>query len=1126
MTRDNRHLHHPRGAGRALRLLISCNRALFHATEEHQLLSEVCRLVVDSGGYLMAWVGFAREDADKSIEPVASAGDETGYLRQIHLTWADNERGRAPTGAAIRTGTPQINRNFLTNPALAPWRDLAIQRGYQSSIALPLAGNGAVLGALSIYAREPDAFDTEEIGLLEELARDLAFGMTALRGRAEAARLRAEIKTTEAALHGSREQYRQFVELSNEGIWSLDAELNTNFVNPAVCRMLGYEAGEMLGRPVNDFVMVDEQDKLAKEMHERKEGIDRRGTVERRFRRKDGGACWGLVTATWLKDAHGVVQGGFAMVTDITERKRMERALAENRETFQMLVDSSPTAINILHGDRLLFVNPAMERLSGYSRDELLGMKMTDLIHPDSRQTVANRAAARQRGEHAPSHYEFQLVTKDGKTRWIDVSATRVVYEGKVCSLGSLLDVTERKEAERTLRASEERFQTLFDRASEGILIVSLEGKLLAANEAFARMHGYTRQELLALSLQDLDTPEARALIPERMRRIREEGALTFEVENYHKDGHVFPMEVAASLVTVHGEAVVQSFCRDITERKKAEEELRLAAQVFEHAGEGVLVTDDRNLIIAANPAFTQITGYRLDEVRGKNPRIFASGRHDKEFYRAMWESIIGRGFWQGEIWDRNKNGEIHAKHLTISVIRGADGRAHRYVALFTDITQKKQSEELIWRQANFDALTGLPNRQMFQDRLAQESKKSHRTAKPMALLLIDLDRFKEVNDTLGHHKGDMLLVDAAQRISGCVRDSDTVARLGGDEFVVILSELDDADSIDRIAQELVDSLADPFKLGADEVYISASVGISLYPTDSPRLEDLLKNADQAMYSAKNAGRNRFGYFTPDMQAAALTRLRLTGDLRAALAQGQFRIHYQPIVELATGRIRKAEALLRWQHPNKGVISPMEFVPLAEDTGLIVPIGEWVFRQAAEQAGKWRAAHDAAFEISVNKSPVQVRHNAGNGASWPEHLRQLGLPGSAVTVEITERLLMNAEATVNEKLQSFHDAGMHIAIDDFGTGYSSLAYLRDFDVDYLKIDRSFIHDLETNKDHRALCEGIIVMAHKLGMRVVAEGVETSAQRDLLRASGCDFAQGYLFGKAVPADEFEALLAPR
>jgi diguanylate cyclase (GGDEF)-like protein/PAS domain S-box-containing protein len=1000
MTRIQAQLHQPRGAGRALRLLISCNRALFHATDESELLSEVCRLVVETGGYLMAWVGYARKDEARSVEPVASYGYEAGYVGQLRATWADTERGRAPTGTAVRTGTTQINRNFLTNPALAPWRKSALERGYQSSIALPLRGADTVFGALSIYAPEPDAFDAEEVRLLEELARDLAFGVVTLRGQAESARLRAEIKTAAAELEGSREHYRQFVELSNEGIWSLNADLKTDFVNPALCRMLGYRPEEMLGHPVEDFVVPDEREKLKKELRERKDGVDRRPVIERRFQGKDGSTRWGLVTATWLRDARGEVRGGFAMITDIGERKQMERALAESRETFQMLVDSSPTAINILDGNRLLFVNAAMERLSGYSREELLDMTVEDLVHPDSRQQVLERIIARQRGEEPPTQYEVQMLTRQGETRWIEVNAARVVYEGRVCSLASLLDVSG---------------------------------------------------------------------------------------------------------------------------RKRAEEALQLAAEVFDHAGEGVLVTDEHNRIIAANPAFVQITGYALEEVLGHDPRIFSSGRHDKEFYRAMWQDISGRGFWEGEIWDRNKNGEIHAKHLTISVIRDESGRPYRYVGLFTDITQRKQSEELIWRQANFDTLTGLPNRQMFHDRLEQEAKKSHRTGRPMALLLIDLDHFKEVNDSLGHQKGDMLLMDAAGRIVSCVRESDTVARLGGDEFVVILSELEDLESIDRIAQELVEKLGASFKLGPDEVYVSASIGISLYPEDTVMLEGLLKNADQAMYSAKRDGRNRFSYFTPDMQDAAQKRLRLAGELRAALAQGQFRVYYQPIVDLASGQIHKAEALLRWEHPERGMICPDDFVALAEDTGLIVPIGEWVFRQATEHVRAWRAAGSARIEISVNRSPVQMRHDTSGTESWPEHLRAIGLDGSAVTVEITEGMLMNAEKAVNEKLHAFHDAGMSIAIDDFGTGYSSLAYLRDFDVDLLKIDRSFVRDLQDNASHRALCDAIIVMAHKLGMQVVAEGVETAAQREALLASGCDYAQGYLFGAPMPAEEFGALL---
>ena len=428
-----------------------------------------------------------------------------------------------------------------------------------------------------------------------------------------------------------------------------------------------------------------------------------------------------------------------------------------------------------------------------------------------------------------------------------------------------------------------------------------------------------------------------------------------------------------------------------------------------------------------------------------------------------------------------------------------------------------------LWKQANFDALTQLPNRQMFYERLNQEARLSHTSGKCMTVMLIDLDRFKEVNDSLGHDTGDILLIEAARRITSCVRESDTVARLGGDEFTVILPGLDDPTRIESIANIIIHRLAGPFRLGAHEAFISASIGITLYPNDASELEDLFKNVDQAMYAAKNAGRNRFSYFTRDLQVAAEKRLRLTNDLRVALHAQQFRVYYQPIVELATGAIHKAEALIRWVHPEHGMISPLDFIPLAEDTGLIVPIGDWVFRQAVLQAREWREHYHPAFQISVNVSPVQVRQDTLICAQWSDYLQQVGMPGDSVAVEITEGLLLDAE--LHEKLLTFRDAGIQISIDDFGTGYSSLAYLKRFDIDYLKIDRSFAHNLGYDVDNQALCEAMVMLAHKLGLQVIAEGVETAEQRDFLMAVGCDYAQGYLYSAPVPPEQFQQKIWP-
>jgi diguanylate cyclase (GGDEF)-like protein/PAS domain S-box-containing protein len=558
-------------------------------------------------------------------------------------------------------------------------------------------------------------------------------------------------------------------------------------------------------------------------------------------------------------------------------------------------------------------------------------------------------------------------------------------------------------------------------------------------------------------------------------------------------------------------------------ERRQAAESMQLASLVYQNSSEAMMVTDASGAIISVNPAFTELTGYAQDEIVGQTPSILNSGRHDHAFYQAMWREIDSTGRWQGEIWNRRKGGEIYAERLTINTIFDGGGAPYRRVALFFDITQEKRTEELIWKQANFDALTQLPNRRMVHSRLEHEISRSQRDGLSLALMFIDLDRFKEVNDTLGHDMGDILLKDAAQRLKHCVRETDTVARLGGDEFTVILCGLDHAGNAERVAEAILRKFAEPFRLKDELVYVSASIGITLYPDDAAGIDELLKNADQAMYAAKQRGRNRYNYYTSCMQEAALARMRLVGDLRVALASGQFRLAYQPIVELGTGAIHKAEALLRWHHPARGEVGPAEFIPVAEETGLISDLGNWVFYEASRQVALWRAAHDPLFQVSVNKSPVQFRVEGNTHATWFEHLRKLGLPGQSVVVEITESLLMDASAAINAQLLEFRDAGIQVSLDDFGTGYSSLSYLKKFHIDYLKIDQSFVRNLAAGSDDLALSEAIVVMAHKLGMKVIAEGVETEEQRGLLAAIGCDFGQGYLFSKPLEAEAFGCLL---
>ena len=557
---------------------------------------------------------------------------------------------------------------------------------------------------------------------------------------------------------------------------------------------------------------------------------------------------------------------------------------------------------------------------------------------------------------------------------------------------------------------------------------------------------------------------------------------------------------------------------------------LRQSDQALSQTQEAITLHDENLCYQYVNPAFVTLFGYHLEELIGKpfwlapENSYKSAGPSQEEVFAIARDN----GSFRGEVTLQTKSGKLLPIALHVSPIKDTTNKITGYVSVSLDITDKKQAEEWIWQQANFDLVTGLPNRHMFHSRLAQEVEISQRADTSFALMFLDLDDFKEVNDSLGHDMGDLLLKEVGERLIGCLRSTDTVgrdgtvARLGGDEFTIILSHLKDIKKVDIVAQRILTMLAKPFQLGGNVVNISASVGITLYPEDASDAETLIRNADQTMYDAKSKGRNTYSYFTRALQEAATQRREMTSDLRIAIEEQQFRVVYQPIVDLATNKIYKAEALLRWDHPKNGVINPADFIPVAEDTGLIVEIGNWVFFHVADQLAKWRTSIDSQFQVSINKSPVQFYNRDDKHRGWFKYLNQLGIPGSSLVVEITEGLMLDKNPEVSEKLLAFRDEGIQVAVDDFGTGYSSLSYLKKFDVDYIKIDQSFVQNLSIYSEDMILCEAIIVMAHKLGLKVIAEGVETYEQRDLLFAVGCDYGQGYLFSKPVTAEAFETL----
>ena len=549
---------------------------------------------------------------------------------------------------------------------------------------------------------------------------------------------------------------------------------------------------------------------------------------------------------------------------------------------------------------------------------------------------------------------------------------------------------------------------------------------------------------------------------------------------------------------------------------------LQLAATVFESSVEGIMITNRDNEIISTNRALSEITGYSADEILGNDPRMFTSGRHDRIFYREMWNALQESGHWQGELWNRRKNGEIFPQFLTISVERDEQGEVAHYIGLFTDITQRKYDEERIERLAYYDPLTDLPNRVLLQDRLARVLAAAQRDQHSAAILMLDLDRFKNINESLGHNVGDSVLQAVAERLRSCVREADTVARLGGDEYLVVMGNMENAQDAAQVAQKILAAFHSPVTVDGKELGVTLSIGISVFPNDGEDEQTLMKNADSAVYSAKEAGRNTYQFYTRDMNASMLETLMIENALRRALERQELRLFFQPQVDLSSGKIIGAEALIRWMHPEQGLLAPCSFIPIAEDSGLIVPIGEWVLRDACRHLKSWQDAGFADLTVAVNMSAVQFRQD-----NLAERIiaigNETGIDLQHLELELTESMIMhNAEAMI-ESMKVLKALNLKLSIDDFGTGYSSLSYLKRFPIDKLKIDRSFVNDITDNPADLAISKVIIDLARNLNMRAIAEGVETAEQLRLLRENGCDEIQGYYFSRPVPVEEFEAML---
>jgi len=1472
-------------------VMAACTMAIVRAATEPELFQEICRHLVESGGYRQAWIGLAVDDAAKSIRISGAAGYEPGYIESRALTWGSDVGRQGVMGSVIASGKPCIAQNILAEERFSRRRVRALEKGYQSSITLPLKVDGCCIGGISIYADEADAFDPEEIALLTVLADDIAFGVASLRTRiarehaetrlreherryretfeqaavgitrvdlngvlvdanqkfcdmlgyakdellgkaitdithpddygqgsqyrrqlahgvmtsatgekrfirkdgtimwarrtmsaaggdamdsqyvisvvediterkelerrfeltfdraavgmalgdldgryllvnqrfadmlgysreelkgravldlvlseehAEIGRLRKKLLSGEVdsttderryirkdgrviwtrrtlslardstgtplyfigvaeditASKEREERYRTIFANAAVGITHVDLEGILVDVNQKFCDMLGYAKDELLGKAIKDITYPDDYAQGFRYRAQLAQGAAKSAGGEKRFVRKDGTIIWARRTISAAFDDAGKPQYLISVVEDITERKQAEQALRDGEERYRNMFELAPLPLLVMDEATLRFLaaNRAAVEKYGYAHDEFLSMTILDLQLEEDRANVAQQL--RQRDPHKSVVFQRRHATKNGEVILAEVTARPFVFHGRQSRILLVNDITERRRAEAALQESEEQLRAMFNQASVGITVSALDLRYVQVNEKFCDIVGYSRDELLQMSVTDVNLPDSMEGAIEHRRRLfaGEIRSTVREKQLLRKDGSPVWVSMATSVIRDNsGEPkYFISVIQDISERKRAESALQESEEQFRQLAGNIPqafwisdVTQRRTLYMS--PAAETLIGRPLREINADRrtliravheedrPRLYAARKaaagggydetyrivrpdgsirwvHDRAFpvrdgagniYRiagiaediterrraedalreseeqfrqlagnipqVFWitdvrqreliyvspayERITGRPLeplkvnardWLNIVHEEDRERVKAARKTVLSAqydevfrvvrpdgtirwvrdrafpVRDAEGKVYRITGIAEDITERREAEERLKYLAHYDALTSLPNRVLFYDRLKQELAHARRNNWVVAVMFIDLDRFKNVNDTLGHGAGDRLLRQVSERLVECVRTGDTVGRLGGDEFAIVLSNIGGPRDASVVAQKIMAALGDPFQLQRNEVFITASIGITLFPTDSRDQDTLIRNADTAMYRAKELGRNSCQFYTPEMNARALEKLSLESSLRRALERREFVLYFQPKVSLVTGEITGVEALLRWRHPELGLVSPADFMLMLEETGLIVPTGEWVIRAACAQIRSWQQAGIKPVPVAVNLSARQFQAR-DLSATISRILEEERVRHDLLELEITESSIANNTEEAAETLAFLNALGVRVAIDDFGTGHSSLSRLKRFPLDALKIDSSFVRDITTDADDAAITRAIITMAHSLGLAVVAEGVETEQQLNFLSANGCDEIQGYYFSTPLSAEDCTALI---
>jgi diguanylate cyclase (GGDEF)-like protein/PAS domain S-box-containing protein len=832
-------------------------------------------------------------------------------------------------------------------------------------------------------------------------------------------------------------------------------------------------------------------------------------------------------------DAQGNITGVLSIGQDVTARKQAEEAHSLAEQRLQLALQSA--RVGIYDHDHLsdtLYWSPELRNMFGFGRDDEVTIKrFMECVLPEDRDRVETSIAqAHEPLSNGRIDLEFRIKCGLGNIFWLH-ARSKTLFEGEGCArrkvrtIGVITDISQRKRDQRALQM----MKFSIDHMGDKVTWINSEAKVLYANIAACQSLGYTQEEMLRMSVPDFDPDFPAEAWPGHWEDLKKHRSFTFESRHCTKDGRIYPVEVSINYMRFEDEEYNCGYARDISKRKQIEEELRIAATTFE-SQDAILITDRDANILRVNQAFQDMSGYGAKELIGENPAILKSEHRDAAIFQDVKSQLLDSGRWSGELWARHKSGEVYPTAVTITAVYDDKRQICNYVSVARDISDIKKTQQEIHQLAFYDHLTRLPNRRLLQERLQRTMAASARHGWHGALIFLDLDHFKTINDTQGHLMGDHLLIEAARRLVTCVREIDSVARLGGDEFVVLLEELspqgkEAAAQAELIVEKIRSELSTPYALNNYDYLSTASFGVNLFRGHQESVEDLLKHADIAMYQAKTAGRNTVRFYDPAMQTAIEVRADLEDELRQALAGRQFCLHYQIQVD-RRGHPLGAEVLLRWNHPKRGVVSPAEFIIITEETGLIVPIGLLVLQTACAQLRAWQgdpATRD--LTLAVNVSAKQFRQN-----DFVSQVKRVLLETSAqpsrLKLELTESTVLEDVEDTITKMRELKTLGVSFSMDDFGTGYSSLQYLKRLPLDQIKIDQSFVRDISFDPNDDAIVQTIIAMTRALGLNVIAEGVETDIQREFLERLDCQAFQGYLFGKPLPLAQFEDLLRKR